>query len=134
MPHVMVDYRYFSCWSCGIPFALTKAYVDAITEGNKTFYCPNKCALGFGKSEADKVREQLEREVERRQRANRRADENYELAQSLERSRSALRGQVTKIKKRIGRGVCPCCNRHFVNVERHMKSKHPDFHEGATCA
>lgn len=24
-------------------------------------------------------------------------------------------------------GVCPCCNRSFTNVRRHMTSQHPDY-------
>jgi hypothetical protein len=26
--------------------------------------------------------------------------------------------------KRVNAGICPCCNRHFTDLERHMKSKH----------
>lgn len=28
---------------------------------------------------------------------------------------------------RIRNGVCPCCNRSFKDVHRHMKSQHPEF-------
>lgn len=31
------------------------------------------------------------------------------------------------MKNRVANGVCPCCNRHFENLERHMKGQHPDF-------
>jgi hypothetical protein len=31
------------------------------------------------------------------------------------------------MRKRIQSGVCPCCNRTFENLGRHMKSKHPAF-------
>lgn len=27
---------------------------------------------------------------------------------------------------RIGAGICPCCNRTFSQLARHMQSKHPD--------
>jgi hypothetical protein len=28
---------------------------------------------------------------------------------------------------RIGNGVCPCCNRSFTNLRRHMTTKHPEY-------
>jgi hypothetical protein len=34
---------------------------------------------------------------------------------------------VTKIKNRVGHGVCPCCTRSFQNLARHMASEHPTF-------
>ncbi len=37
---------------------------------------------------------------------------------------------MTKVKKRAANGVCPCCNRTFSDLARHMKAKHPDFAEG----
>jgi hypothetical protein len=36
-----------------------------------------------------------------------------------------------RIKNRVGNGVCPCCNRTFVELGRHMKTKHPDYAKGA---
>ncbi|MBV6448554.1 hypothetical protein [Nitrosomonas sp.] len=44
---------------------------------------------------------------------------------AAERSARAYKGQATKIKRRVGRGVCPCCNRHFENLERHMHMVFP---------
>lgn len=44
-----------------------------------------------------------------------------------ERQLRAQKGVVTRIKNRISKGVCPCCNRTFGDLERHMKTKHPDY-------
>lgn len=30
----------------------------------------------------------------------------------------------------VGAGVCPCCNRTFKNLARHMAGQHPGFTEG----
>lgn len=46
---------------------------------------------------------------------------------AAQRALRATKGRLTKTKKRIANGVCPCCNRHFVNLERHMTGKHPDY-------
>jgi hypothetical protein len=96
---------------------------------NTTFYCPNGhgAAFSLGETEEAKMRRErdnaLQRVAEWQDYAK--AEETKRLA--AERSAAAARGQVTKIKKRTSAGVCPCCNRHFTQLERHMGSKHPDF-------
>lgn len=59
-------------------------------------------------------------ERERTESARRIADHN-------QRSDNAYKGVATKLKKRAVAGVCPCCNRQFRELERHMASKHPNF-------
>jgi len=45
----------------------------------------------------------------------------------VERNHSkAIRGELTKLKKRVTNGVCPCCHRSFQNLRRHMATKHPN--------
>jgi hypothetical protein len=46
---------------------------------------------------------------------------------TAERRRRAEKAAKTKIKNRVAKGVCPCCNRTFQNLADHMKSKHPDY-------
>jgi len=48
-------------------------------------------------------------------------------AESERRHRIAIKGQLTKTKNRIANGVCPCCNRSFSNLQRHMSGQHPQF-------
>lgn len=109
------------CAECGIEFAAPSSYVKNRREDHKSFFCPNGHSLSYkGKSEVDRLRELLaskERDIEW-QRSCRERAEKYA---------SAMKGQVTKIKNRVGNGVCPCCNRSFTNLQRHMHTKHPDF-------
>lgn len=108
-----------TCIRCGIPFALTAEFRDECLreKAGKNFYCPNghsQCYAG----ESDKDRAvRMEREMRREQ----------DRADSIERSRRAVKGQLTKTKKRIANGLCPCCNRAFANLHNHMKSQHPDY-------
>src|SRR5690606_15231496 len=39
----------------------------------------------------------------------------------------AMRVQLLKERQRFANGVCPCCNRSFTNVARHMRTQHPDY-------
>jgi hypothetical protein len=38
-----------------------------------------------------------------------------------------IAGQVTKLRKKAADGLCPCCDRHFADLQMHLASKHPDF-------
>jgi hypothetical protein len=43
------------------------------------------------------------------------------------RSKAAYKGQLTKVRRKVANGSCPCCNRHFENLQRHMQTKHPEY-------
>ena len=44
-----------------------------------------------------------------------------------EKGAAVARGKLRAQSERIKNGVCPCCKRHFTNLERHMHTKHPEF-------
>jgi len=119
---VETTYHQFACNDCGgvtgIPHALSEAWMRTSGKLIHCAHCGHKWHCG--KTEVDKAKERAEF-WEKRAR-----DEESRRAQA-ERQRAAARGQVTKIRKRIGRGACPCCNRFFANVSRHMAAKHPDY-------
>lgn len=116
------------CGVCGIPFAMpTTMYDECQRNHRQNFYCPNGHSLAFhGKTEAEKLRERLKR-VESAHTSVR------DQLEASERSNAALKGVVTRTKKRVGNGVCPCCSRSFANVARHMANQHPDYAEGTTA-
>lgn len=121
-----------SCCVCGIQFGVPPYFIANARRKAGTIYCPNGHVLGWSKSEADKLREQLEQEKR-----------NVEWYKNIAKSKdSQIKGaniQLGKVKaklhrteRRIANGVCPCCHRSFQNVMRHMKTKHPDYVEGAS--
>lgn len=89
------------------------------------FYCLAGHPQYFTESDEVKIKK-LERQL-----ANERASHDQTRADrdATERRRRAEKGAKTRIKNRVGRGVCPCCNRSFENLGRHMQSKHPEFME-----
>lgn len=116
-----------TCW-CGMRHAVPselencqrRQHDDGIANV-QAIYCPlGHTHVPAGKSEIERERERLRRLEAQKQHLS-------DQLQATERSRAALKGQVTKIKKRVGKGVCPCCNRSFTNVERHMATQHPDM-------
>jgi DNA repair exonuclease SbcCD ATPase subunit len=109
-----------------MPHAITANLARQASENGHKVYCP----LGHVWVVTETVQQKLDRERERREAAERRAQASRDLLAAEERSHSATRGHLTRVKKRTAHGVCPCCNRTFQNVARHMESKHPEFVQG----
>ena len=101
--------------------------------GTVTFYCGYGHPQVFAKGETDldKMRRERDRLAQRVAERDDEVKRQRELREAAERRSAAARGQVTKIKNRVGHGVCPCCNRTFENLHRHMASQHPTFAEAA---
>jgi hypothetical protein len=91
---------------------------------NGGFWCPAGHQRHFvsGESEEIKLRRQLQQKIQNEAYLN-------DQIKAAERRTSAARGVVTRIKNRVSHGVCPCCNRTFANLMRHMKTKHPAYNE-----
>lgn len=115
------------CASCDVVFGMTATLHENRKSDGKSFFCTNGHSLSYGDTEADKLRrerDRLKQQVAERDDRIQRAIQREEAAL---RQRNAARGQVTKIKNRVGHGVCPCCNRTFSDLARHMNSKHPTY-------
>lgn len=103
------------CW-CGMPFAIPENRYDWMQgKSDRNCYCPNGHTVVF--------RESFEKKLERERREH---AATRDLLRAEERSHSATRGQMTKLRKRVERGVCPHCKRHFANLERHVATKHAE--------
>lgn len=112
------------CPSCGMFFGVTSDFQRRRREDGKSFRCPNGHSQSYSKPEIERLREKLavrERRIEYL---------NNDLAYTNNQVR-AQKAAKTRLINRIKNGVCPCCNRSFKNVRRHMKSQHPDF-KGST--
>ena len=115
-----IAYEVQTCADCGTHFAITKRFAEARRKDGARFYCPNGHRLHWGDTEVDKLQRRLAASEGNRKSAEQRAERE-------KRRHAATKGQLTKTKKRIAGGVCPCCNRSFVELSRHMKSKHPEY-------
>ncbi len=108
------------CCNCGIPFMFSSSKKKELLSSKETFFCPNGHAQHYtGKSEAEKLQDklnQMEREKE----------EQIKNIQNLLMDKIDDNHKLTKQLKRLHKGVCPCCNRSFVNLQQHMKKQHPD--------
>jgi hypothetical protein len=82
------------------------------------------CPLGHAHIPSGKGK--AERERERREAAEAALSATRDQLSAERKEHAATKGQLTKAKKRAFAGVCPCCNRSFVDVRRHMVTKHPE--------
>lgn len=106
MPFVQVrqDFDIVECASCCMAFAVPARFVQDRRADHQTFYCPRGHWNHYSqKTEAEILREELE-------------------SAKVEQRRLLEAG--CRLSKRVLNGVCPCCNRHFANVQRHIRSKH----------
>jgi uncharacterized protein CbrC (UPF0167 family) len=95
------------CCRCGMFFAYPQDYKNRRRKDHQAFYCPaGHEQYYYVESEEEKLRNKLTAAYARE---------------------SSLSGELKRLKTRIRNGVCPCCNRSFKNIGRHIKSKHPEF-------
>ena len=93
------------CCRCGVLFGVPEGlHREFRDDSNRWFYCPNGHQQHYGKEQKERARREHH-----------------------ERRAATFKGHVTRIKNRVGRGDCPCCNRHFDNLQRHMATKHPTW-------
>lgn len=115
------------CCSCGCAFGITIDMDSRRRTDGKSFHCPNGHSQAYTETEVARLQREVARATAEADQARADARWQRERKEAMERQRNAARGQITKLKKRVGRGVCPCCNRTFQNLQRHMAGKHPEF-------
>jgi len=110
-----------SCAKCGIATGYPDDWLQQRRDEHAQLWCPNGHTLSFnGKSQTDRERERGDRLARALESAQAEADRER-------RSRIAIRGHLTRQRKRAAAGLCPCCQRTFQQLARHMQHKHPEF-------
>ena len=114
--HLSVQLTSEDCGHCGGTFAVNSTYRQQCYDtGKGTFACPY-CKTDWGWTEAG--------ELQKAQRELAAEKERLRLALSRENEQRDEKEKLERKLKRVGRGVCPNCNRTFVNLARHMNCKH----------
>ena len=116
------------CCSCHVTFGIPENWVADLQQSHAAFYCPAGHAQSYtAKSEADKLRDRVARERQWLNESDARLTATRDQLKATQRSLAGHKAAKTRIKNRIAAGVCPCCNRSFQNVARHMTGQHPAF-------
>ena len=124
------------CPSCGVTYGIPARLTESHKENGSKWYCPNGHSISFTRSAADearaeaaKLRKKLEDEKANAAWWRDRSAASDKRVEHEQARANGYKGALTKVKKRVGNGVCPCCSRSFADLHRHMASKHPDFSE-----
>lgn len=128
-----VELTQIDCGNCGGTYAINERYRQKQQDNCGTWTCPYcKCGWGYSgdtaQARAEKAAKRAQELLAQERERNSRVESNLRDSRDrAERRASAARGQITKIKNRVGHGVCPCCNRTFKQLAAHMASKHPEY-------
>jgi len=109
------------CGYCGGIYAISNNFIERRKEKGGSWYCPY-CGSKwhFTKTEIQKLEEKLQ-------------NTKNLLACEISRhdqTKASLNGYKsanTRLKNRASKGICPCCNRYFENLHKHMETKHPNY-------
>lgn len=111
------------CIACGVEFGMPDVVRKQRLENHATYYCPN----GHGQHYTGTTHQQIERELRARLAAE---EANVErLARERDGALDALgaaKREAQRLARRTSNGVCTHCNRTFQQLQRHMKTKHPE--------
>jgi hypothetical protein len=116
----VVTMETIACYCCGVRFAISADHRRSLVKSSEWFYCPNGHKQHYSEDNSETKRRQQAEQLlkERQEELWRQQARSLELEQELK--------KVTKKLKRVSKGVCPCCNRTFVDLQRHMATKHPE--------
>lgn len=105
-----------TCW-CGVHLAIPRnLWRWARGDEHNAVFCPLGHEFVYGDSDRKKLEAAEARE--------RHLKDQLEAAAA---DAEATRVKLIRDRHRFANGVCPCCNRSFENVARHMRTQHPDF-------
>ena len=121
----LVDLTTIKCGQCGGIYAIVERFRKRLEEEGGFWHCPY-CKTGWGYGEGENDRLKKDRDIF----ASRCSHLSDQLGRE-KRSGIALRGHLTRAKKRSIAGLCPCCKRHFANLKRHIQTKHPGYCKAA---
>jgi hypothetical protein len=124
-----------TCCVCNMIFAMPREFMERMRRNHReNFSCPAGHEQHYtGKTEAQKLRDELESERRRVIQAQSSRDLAWKIVnsqtadlQAERRSKAATKGHLTRMRNKVANGVCPVpgCHRHFDNVQAHLKSKH----------
>ncbi len=110
-----------TCFKCATQFCMTEEMDTERRRSHDHFWCPNGHQQHYiHESREEALRKKLEA-TELALQATKEQREEFQ-NQLIDTGR-----KLERTKKRLKGGKCPCCNRNFIALARHLSSKHPDY-------
>lgn len=99
------------CISCGTSFGIEEELLLELQKTGRVFYCPNGHSMVYS--------EPFEKQLKNAK----------EQAKWWKAEAEAKAQQLTEAHDNIIKGKCPCCNRKFVSLRKHIEKAHPEYRE-----
>lgn len=121
------------CCECHMDFGMTPSFQKARRDDHRNFTCPAGHPQHYpGQSEEERLRAQLATQEGATTSARAARDRARAERDTFKRRNAALRGHLTRMRKRIAEGICPVagCKRSGFKGDRmhqHLETKHPDW-------
>jgi len=127
---IIETFRVVSCYTCGARFGIgSDLYKRVVTDAVGSIFCPtcgNKTC--WRESDDQKRIKELQKKLEWEAAEVARQKDARDVAEA---SLQATKGAVTRMKRRVAAGTCPCCKRTFKQLSAHMADKHPNYEKAA---
>lgn len=115
------------CCNCHMLFAVPADFERRRRRDHEIFFCPAGHRQHYSaKSEEEKLRAQLAEKEEEIRRVAMERDQEQTRAANLVKKVKKVEREAKATLVRIHAGVCPCCNRTFKALARHMATQHSD--------
>jgi hypothetical protein len=125
-----------NCATCGVTYAIPESFDRSARRyhGDEPSGWKICCPFGHtwwyvGETETEKLKRQLRSARDNSAYLTSRLDQTKASLRAQKGAATRARNERRRQLERIAAGVCPCCNRSFTNVRRHMASKHADVLE-----
>lgn len=123
--------KHTSCYydSCDAIIIMPAGIYNDFRESGDFWYCYRGHRQHFvtGETEEAKLKRQLEAANTLASRVQKEKEWKEVELQHEKNSNRTLKGHITRVKNRVKAGLCPCCNRSFEDLGRHMKGQHPEY-------
>jgi hypothetical protein len=122
------------CAVCGITYAIPESLRRSALKyhGDRPNGWKLCCPLGHewwyvGKTEKEQLQEKIDWQRSRAGRLASQLDQTEASRRAQKAATTRARRQRDHDRTRVQAGVCPCCNRSFKNLARHMAGQHPEY-------
>jgi hypothetical protein len=116
------------CATCHMDFGVTDKFERTRRDDHKNFFCPAGHSNYYpGRSETERLQQRLHEANQSAASLTHQLDQTRAELSHESARRRGYQGQLTRTRRRIANGICPCCNRTFRNLARHMAGQHPEY-------
>lgn len=115
------------CGKCGAAFAMATAFYEQCRDMGDKFYCPLGHCRAFRGSDVARLTRELAKKDQELARKQETIESQQKTTERVSRMVRAQKGIVTRLKKKVALGTCPCCDKLFPDLSSHMAAEHPDF-------